>query len=187
MSEEAAGGRATLETLEGLAARLQDACLARGIWVASAESCTGGLVAHAITQVAGSSGYLRGSIVAYANEAKTDVLGVDPSLIAAHGAVSAQVARAMAVAARARFGCQIAVSTTGVAGPGGGSDEKPVGLTYLAVADAAGVEVMRQRWDLDRHGNKLESARAALELLLRRVEGMPTPVGAAAPEAAARS
>jgi PncC family amidohydrolase len=178
--EDAAGGHTTLETLEGLAVRLQDACLDRGLWVASAESCTGGLVAHAITQVPGSSGYLRGSIVAYANEAKTDVLGVDGSLIAAHGAVSAQVARAMAVAARERFGCDVAVSTTGVAGPGGGSDEKPVGLTYLAVADAHGVEVVRQRWDLDRTGNKLESARAALELLLRRVERTPVPAGSGA-------
>ena len=113
--------------------------------------------------------------MAYANEAKTDVLGVDGALIEAHGAVSAQVARAMATAARARFGTELAVSTTGVAGPGGGSAEKPVGLTYLAVADADGVEVIRQRWDLDRNGNKVESARAALELLLRRVEATPAP------------
>lgn len=161
---------AALAALEGLAERLQAACLARGVWVSTAESCTGGLVAHAITQVAGSSAYFRGAIVAYANEAKTDVLGVDGALIAAHGAVSAQVARAMATAARDRFETDLAVSTTGVAGPGGGSEEKPVGLTYLAVADAAGVEVVRQRWDLDRTGNKIESARVALELLLRRVE-----------------
>ena len=111
--------------------------------------------------------------MAYANEAKTDVLGVDGALIDAHGAVSAQVARAMATAARARFGTELAVSTTGVAGPGGGTEQKPVGLTYLAVADAEGVEVVRQRWDLDRTGNKIESARAALELLLRRVESAP--------------
>jgi len=162
-----------LTALEDLAGRLQAACLARGVWVATAESCTGGLVAHAITQVAGSSAYFRGSIVAYANEAKTDVLGVDGALIEAHGAVSAQVARAMATAARARFGTELAVSTTGVAGPGGGSAQKPVGLTYLAVADAEGVEVVRQRWDLDRNGNKIESARAALEQLLRRVESAP--------------
>jgi len=162
-----------LTALEDLAGRLQAACLARGVWVATAESCTGGLVAHAITQVAGSSAYFRGSIVAYANEAKTDVLGVDGALIDAHGAVSAQVARAMATAARARFGTELAVSTTGVAGPGGGTEQKPVGLTYLAVADAEGVEVVRQRWDLDRTGNKIESARAALELLLRRVESAP--------------
>jgi PncC family amidohydrolase len=158
------------DDLIALAERLQAACLARGLWVASAESCTGGLIAHAITQVPGSSGYFRGAIVAYANEAKTDVLGVDGSLIAGHGAVSAQVARAMAVAARERFGVSVAVSATGVAGPGGGSDEKPVGLTYLGVADASGVEVTRHRWEFDRPGNKVASARAALELLLRRVE-----------------
>jgi PncC family amidohydrolase len=165
MTEPASDG-----DLTSLAERLQAACLARGLWVASAESCTGGLIAHTITQVAGSSGYFRGAIVAYANEAKTDVLGVDGALIEGHGAVSAQVARAMAVAARERFGVSLAVSATGVAGPGGGSDEKPVGLTYLGVADAAGVEVTRHRWDLDRAGNKVASTRAALELLLRRVE-----------------
>lgn len=163
------------EDLAALAERLQAACLARGLWVASAESCTGGLIAHAITQVPGSSGYFRGSIVAYSNEAKTGVLGVDGSLIEGHGAVSAQVARAMAVAARERFGVAVAVSSTGVAGPGGGSDEKPVGLTYIGVADAAGVEVTRHRWDLDRTGNKVASARAALELLLRRVEAIDAP------------
>jgi PncC family amidohydrolase len=162
----------TDEELTALAERLQAACLARGLWIASAESCTGGLIAHAITQIPGSSGYFRGAIVAYANEAKTDVLGVDRSLIEGHGAVSAQVARAMAVAARERFGVAIAVSATGVAGPGGGSDEKPVGLTYLGVADASGVEVTRHRWDFDRTGNKVASARAALELLLRRVEAV---------------
>jgi PncC family amidohydrolase len=163
------------EELVALAERLQAACLSRGVWVASAESCTGGLIAHAITQVAGSSGYFRGSIVAYANEAKTDVLGVDGALIEGHGAVSAQVARAMAMAARDRFGVAVAVSATGVAGPGGGSDEKPVGLTYIGVADAAGVEVARYRWDFDRTGNKIASAKAALELLLRRVEAIAAP------------
>ena len=89
------------DDLVALAERLQAACLARGLWVATAESCTGGLIAHAITQVPGSSEYFRGAIVAYANEAKTEVLGVDAALIASHGAVSAQVARAMAMAAKA--------------------------------------------------------------------------------------
>ena len=168
----ASADRGADEDLTPLAERLQAACLARGLWVATAESCTGGLIAHAITSVPGSSGYFRGAIVAYANEAKTDVLGVDDALIAGHGAVSAQVARAMAVAARERFGVALAVSATGVAGPGGGSEAKPVGLTYLGIADAAGVEVTRHRWDFDRSGNKVASARAALELLLRHVEAV---------------
>jgi PncC family amidohydrolase len=175
---------AALSTLSALAARLQEACLERGLWIASAESCTGGLVAHAITEVPGSSGYFRGALVVYANEAKTDVLGVDPALIAAHGAVSAQVARSMASQARERFGADLAVSTTGVAGPGGGTDAKPVGLTYLALADDAGVEVVRCRWDLDRHGNKVASAQAALELLVRHVEARPARVEAGAADRA---
>ena len=158
------------EDLVELAERLQATCLARGVWVAAAESCTGGLIAHAITQVSGSSGYFRGSAVAYANEAKTEVLGVDGALIVSHGAVSAQVARAMAVAARGRFGVDVAVSTTGVAGPTGGSDEKPVGLTYIAVADASGVEVARHRFEHDRIGNKVAAARAALLMLAQRVD-----------------
>jgi PncC family amidohydrolase len=165
-----AEGGPTDEELAELAGRAQAACLERGLWVATAESCTGGLIAHAITEVSGSSGYFRGSVVAYANEAKTGVLGIDGALIDAHGAVSAQVARAMAVAARERFGADVAVSSTGVAGPTGGTDAKPVGLTYIGIADDDGVEVTRHRFEHDRTGNKKAAARAALTMLVRRVE-----------------
>ena len=177
MTEDRVEGFKALEALtalEPLAERLQAACLGRGVWVATAESCTGGLVAHAITQVAGSSGYFRGSIVAYANEAKTDVLGVDGALIEAHGAVSAQVARAMATAARARFGTEYAVSTTGVAGPGGGSDEKPVGLVYLHVSAPWGPLTREMRWGGARVDVRQRAAVAALHLMREHLEGSGT-------------
>jgi len=160
----------TDDALVALAERLQGICLGRGLTVAAAESCTGGLVAAAITDVAGSSGYFRGGVVAYADEAKAALLAVSPDVLTAHGAVSAQVARDMAMGARHRLGTALAVSVTGVAGPGGGSDEKPVGLTYVAVADAAGVDVRRYHWPGDRSANRRDSAAAALTLLIERAE-----------------
>ena len=159
----------TDERLVELARRLFDVCVDRGLTVATAESCTGGLVAHAITEIAGSSAYYLGGFVTYANDVKRDQLGVGAELLAAHGAVSAQVARAMAEGARTRLGTDLAVAITGIAGPGGGSDEKPVGLTYVAVADGTGVDVRRHQWPGDRSANKRDSAVAALELLLDRL------------------
>jgi PncC family amidohydrolase len=157
------------DVLVALAERLQAASLAGGATVALAESCTGGMVAAALTAVPGSSGYFLGGVVSYADEAKRDLLGVDAAVLAAHGAVSAQVARAMAEGARARFGASVAAAVTGIAGPDGGSDEKPVGLTYVAVADDAGVDVRRVVWPGDRAANRLDSAVAVLEALLARV------------------
>jgi PncC family amidohydrolase len=159
----------TDDRLVALAERLYRTCVDRGLTVATAESCTGGLVAHAITEIAGSSSYLRGGFVTYADDVKRDQLGVAQELLAAHGAVSAQVARAMAEGARARLGADLAVAVTGIAGPGGGSAEKPVGLTYVGVADDAGVDVRRHQWTGDRAANKRDSAVAALDLLLERL------------------
>jgi PncC family amidohydrolase len=159
-----------------LAERLQGICLGRSLTVGTAESCTGGLVASAITDVPGSSGYFRGAVVAYADQAKRALLGVPADVLAAHGAVSAQVARAMAEGARDRLGVDLAAAVTGVAGPGGGSEAKPVGLTYVAVADAGGVEVRRHQWTGDRIANKVASAAAALELAIERADALP-PVG----------
>ncbi len=161
----------TDEPLSGLAERLQRTCLARGWTVATAESCTGGLVAHAITEIAGSSGYFVGGFVTYADDAKRELLAVPGDVLASHGAVSAQVARAMAAGARARLAADVAVAITGIAGPDGGTAEKPVGLTYVAVADARGDDVRRFHWTGDRHANKVASAGAAIELLLERLEG----------------
>ncbi|HEX7590393.1 MAG TPA: CinA family protein [Candidatus Limnocylindrales bacterium] len=157
------------EPLAKLVERLQALCLERGVVLATAESCTGGLVAKLITDLAGSSGYFRGGVVSYSNEIKTSLLDVPEEQLAAHGAVSAQVARSMAMGARARMNTDFAVAVTGVAGPGGGSAAKPVGLTYVAVADAAGAEVRRLVWSGDRLANRESTVRAALELLIERV------------------
>ena len=159
----------TDDRLVALAERLYRTCLDRGLTVATAESCTGGLVAHAITEIAGSSSFFRGGFVTYADDVKRDQLGVAQELLTAHGAVSAQVARAMAEGARARLGADLAVAVTGIAGPGGGSAEKPVGLTYVGVADEAGADVRRHQWTGDRAANKRDSAVAALDLLLERL------------------
>lgn len=156
--------------LRDLAERLQGICLGRGLTVAVAESCTGGLVAATLTDVPGSSGYFVAGVVSYADAAKTALLGVHESSLAAHGAVSAQVALAMATGARERLGASLSGSVTGVAGPDGGSAEKPVGLTYVGVADALGSDVRRFVWTGDRLSNREESARAVLELLIERAE-----------------
>jgi PncC family amidohydrolase len=157
------------DPLTGLAERLQGICLGRGLSVAVAESCTGGLVADAITDIPGSSRYFVGGIVSYSNAAKEQLLDVPADILAAHGAVSAQVARAMAEGVRARFNSNVGIAVTGVAGPDGGSEAKPVGLTYVAVADAAGVDVRRHAWSGDRLANKSSSAAATLELVLDRI------------------
>ncbi|MDR3544559.1 MAG: CinA family protein [Candidatus Limnocylindrales bacterium] len=154
--------------LRALAERLQEICLAAGLTVATAESCTGGRISDALTDVAGASGYLRGGVVAYSDHAKKAVLGVPASVIGQHGAVSAQVASAMASGARERLGADLAVAVTGIAGPSGATVGKPVGLTYVAVADAAGIDLRRFTWHGDRGSNKAASARAALELLVER-------------------
>ena len=159
----------TVDELVALSERLYRVCTQRGVTVATAESCTGGLVAHAITEVAGSSAYFVGGFVTYADDAKQAQLGVPAEVLAAHGAVSAQVARAMAEGARARLGSALGVAVTGIAGPGGGTADKPVGLTYLGIADDSGADVRRHQWSGERSANKRDSARAALELLLERL------------------
>jgi PncC family amidohydrolase len=174
-----------LTSLVEAARQLQERCTAAGLFVAAAESCTGGLLTHVLTEVPGSSAYLLGGVVSYADRAKVELLGVDPDQLAAHGAVSAQVARAMAQGARERLRADLAVAITGVAGPDGGSDAKPVGLTYVAVADEAGVEVKRLLWTGDRSANKRDSTAAALELLLAHADALAVFRSGAAAGAAA--
>ena len=118
----------------GAAEALLDACRARSVLLATAESCTGGLIAAGLTAIAGSSDVVDRGFITYSNEAKTDLVGVPPALIAAHGAVSEPVARAMAEGALARSRATIVVAVTGVAGPGGGSAAKPVGLVCFGLA-----------------------------------------------------
>ncbi|MEO5883958.1 MAG: CinA family protein [Candidatus Limnocylindrales bacterium] len=163
----------TDEELLALAERVGAACRRRGVTLATAESCTAGLVAHLITEVPGSSDYFRGGLVTYADDVKVDLAGVPAPVLAAHGAVSAQAARAMADGARQRLRVDVAVAITGIAGPGGGTDAKPVGLTYIAISDVSGDDVRRHVWDLDRSGNKRASAAAALACILDRLRDEP--------------
>ncbi|OGO53917.1 MAG: hypothetical protein A2Z32_00300 [Chloroflexi bacterium RBG_16_69_14] len=170
MADDPLADRSELAGLADLAARLGQRCVALGLHIATVESCTGGLVGHLVTEVPGSSAYFVGGFVTYSDELKRETVGVPHDVLAAHGAVSAQVAMAMATGGRARTGADLAVSVTGIAGPAGGSPSKPVGLTYVAVADALGVAVRRHLWTGDRSENKRQSAAAALELLLERVD-----------------
>lgn len=142
----------------------------RELTIATAESCTGGLIAHRLTNIAGSSDYLLGGAVTYSNAAKQNLLGVAAETLVTHGAVSAETAREMARGARRLFGVDIAVSVTGIAGPGGGTPQKPVGLTFIGLAAHGYETVDRHVWNGDRVGNKEASAEAALLLLLRYLE-----------------
>jgi PncC family amidohydrolase len=145
---------------------LGDLLRARGLTLAVAESCTGGGLADAITDIPGSSDYFLGGVVSYSNSAKERLLGVARETLTAHGAVSEPVARQMAEGVRSLFRSDLAAGITGIVGPGGGSAEKPVGVVYIAVASPRGTEVRRYLWDRDRTGNKALSVNAALEMLI---------------------
>lgn len=163
------GGSSDAAGLVELARLVQVRCVERGLSLATAESCTGGLIAHLLTEVPGSSDYFIGGAVTYSDTLKRGLLDVPDELLRTHGAVSAHVAIAMAEGCRSKLGSDMAVSVTGIAGPEGGSPEKPVGLTYVAVADAAGHDVRRFLWSGGRSGNKRRSAEAALMMLLERL------------------
>ena len=156
----------------------------RSLTLATAESCTGGLVAAAITAVPGASAVFQAGFVTYANIAKTRFVGVGPDLIRDFGAVSAHVARAMAEGARAAAHADLALSVTGIAGPSGGSEAKPVGLVYLACAGAGETRVLEKRFGpLGRDAIRALSVEAALGLLLDMVssdpQSVPPEIGAA--------
>lgn len=158
------------DDIDTLARDVVQAAAARGLMIATAESCTGGLVAGALTGVAGSSAVLDRGFVTYSNAGKTEMLGVPAALITAHGAVSEQVARAMASGAVDRSAAVISVAVTGIAGPGGGSVEKPVGLVHFAAAGPSGLEHVERRFgDIGREGVRMESVRQALRMLLERL------------------
>jgi nicotinamide-nucleotide amidase len=140
-----------------------------GFTLAVAESCTGGLVAHRLTEVPGSSNYFMEGVVTYSNEAKTRLLGVPSELIERHGAVSAEVAEAMAEGVKRRAATDFGLSVTGIAGPGGGTPEKPVGLVYISLADDAHTEHRRIMLPGDRHLIRWRASQAALDLLRRRL------------------
>lgn len=140
--------------------------LKRGWHLATAESCTGGLIGHLVTQVSGSSDYYVGGVISYANRVKEALLRVSATDLRTAGAVSAPVALQMARGVRALLDAEVGLSVTGIAGPLGGSIDKPVGTVYIGLVTPLAEQVMHYVWSSDREGNKLLSASAALELLL---------------------
>jgi nicotinamide-nucleotide amidase len=146
---------------------------AEGVMIATAESCTGGMIAAALTDVPGSSAVVDRGFVTYSNEAKTEMLGVPAALIARHGAVSEPVARAMAVSAIKNSRADIAVSVTGIAGPTGGTEDKPVGLVWFGLADGNGVLRVERRVFAQgsRDFVRAKATETALHLILTRLGG----------------
>jgi nicotinamide-nucleotide amidase len=152
-------------------AEVGKALLKKELTVGLGESCTGGLVGHLITQVAGSSDYFRGGIIAYSNQAKMRLLGVASETLEHHGAVSEETAIEMARGARAALKADLGISVTGVAGPGGGTPEKPVGLTWIGFSSTEDEFAERFVWEGTREENKSASAQAALTVLLGQITG----------------
>ena len=153
--------------LLSLSREVGQALLGRGATVCAAESCTGGLLLSALTDVPGSSAYVPGGLVTYSNEAKMRFLAVREATLIAHGAVSQATAGEMALGALRLYECDYALSVTGIAGPDGGTDDKPVGLTYIGLAGRGGLlRVERRVWQGDRLANKRLSVESALGMLL---------------------
>ena len=148
-----------------LEVRLVTACKARGVTLATAESCTGGMIAERITSVPGSSSVFLGGVVSYANEVKRDLLGVPQELLDRTGAVSAECAQVMAKCARDRFKASMAVSVTGIAGPDGGTAEKPAGTVFIGLAGSGGTNAQRFFFPGDRSWIRTLSCQNALNLL----------------------
>jgi len=144
----------------------------RGLRVALAESCTGGLLSARLTELPGASRYLDRAYISYANTAKVDQLGIDPAILSRMGAVSEEVAQAMAAGARQKAGADLAVAITGVAGPGGGTEEKPVGLVFVALDGAAGTRVRRCFFPGERGRVRVQAVQAALEMVRRGLLGL---------------
>ena len=156
-----------MERLEEVVARL---LLERKLTIAVAESCTGGLISHKLTNIPGSSAYFDRSIVTYSNISKETHLGVPAGILRDHGAVSAETAIAMAEGVRSVSGTNIGLSTTGIAGPAGGTKQKPVGTVFIGYADPQNTEHRCFRFFRDRLWNKERFALAALDLVRRRLE-----------------
>ena len=152
---------------EGLGSVVGELLRRKGLTLSLAESCTGGLVAKLVTDVAGSSEYFLEGAVTYADAAKVRVLGVSPTLLAEYGAVSSETARAMATGMRNNSGSDLALAVTGIAGPGGGSAEKPVGTVFVALSTAAGCQAQGYRFSGSRDEIRTITAFMALDLLRR--------------------
>lgn len=165
----AAPSHVATEDLKQLAAEVVANARTRGVSLGTAESCTGGLVAAAITSAAGASDIFKGAIVSYSNEVKVQRLSVSEQTLEEHGAVSEQTAREMACGALKALHVDMAVSVTGIAGPGGGSEEKPVGTVWFCVADNQTSSTRLERFDGDREDIRLLATRSALMMLLARL------------------
>ena len=162
------------DLLRRRAKKLLELCREKGVMIATAESCTGGLIAATLTEIAGSSDVVDRGFVTYSNDAKTEMLKVPAEMIVGHGAVSEPVARAMAEGALAKSRANIAVAVTGIAGPGGGSDEKPVGLVHLAVSDREnGTRHLERRYaDTGRAGIRAATVSDAFDLITAAAESL---------------
>ncbi len=147
-----------------------DRCARAGLALAVAESCTGGLIAHRITNVPGASRVFKGGVTAYANSAKMQLLGVSDTILAEHGAVSEPTALAMVRGARRALDADVAVAVTGIAGPDGGSPDKPVGTVYVAVSGPRGERVRLEHFSGDRAAIKSQTADAALRMVAHLLE-----------------
>lgn len=148
-----------------LADEIIEGCRAKGLTIATAESCTGGLIGGCLTEIAGSSAVVDRGFIVYSNDAKQALLGVPSETLEIHGAVSAETALAMAKGARERAGVDIAVAVTGIAGPGGGSDEKPVGLVHLALASGGGLDAACEVFPGDRRAVRAATIERGLRLI----------------------
>jgi PncC family amidohydrolase len=157
-----------MQTDQELAAGLREL----GFSLALAESCTGGMIAARITALAGSSAYFHGGVVAYSNQVKAEVLQVPQALLLEHGAVSEPVAQAMAEGVRALMGSDLALSVTGIAGPDGGTAEKPVGTVFLALVDQRGCQVEQLWFAGDRHRVRQQTVDQAIIMLKKRLEAL---------------
>lgn len=154
-----------MEKLDELASRVIEIFREKGLSLALAESCTGGMIAETITNVAGASDIFYGSAVTYVNSAKEHILGVARETLEKHGAVSSECAEEMACGARRVYGADVAMSVTGIAGPGGGSEAKPVGTVWFGFATKDGAETFRRRFD----GDRAAVRRQTVEEVLRRL------------------
>ena len=156
------------DDLSALAAQVLQEARTRGLRIVTAESCTGGMVSAALTDIAGSSDVFERGFITYSNEAKQELLGVPAQLIGTHGAVSSQTAAALAMGALERSRADIAVSITGIAGPGGGSAHKPIGLVHFAIAARGRAPGTRQEnfTEIGRHAIRIAATRVALQMLL---------------------
>jgi nicotinamide-nucleotide amidase len=154
---------------ENLLKKVTDLLKEKNLKIATAESCTGGLIAHTLTNISGSSDYFDRGIVSYSNRAKTELLGVSEDILKKFGAVSSQVAKIIAENVRIKSKVDLGIATTGIAGPTGGTKEKPVGLVFIAVSNSSGTYIRRYKFSGNRLKNKELTCNAALWMILDHI------------------